>query len=66
MNNPRKINITPIRVSKVEYEEKRALFGLLKWFVRISSNTIGEELHITTTREPEKIYLNGMLLTKEQ
>ena len=44
---------------KVEYETKTALFGLLSYEVRISSQKIQDELHIITDIEPEHVFING-------
>lgn len=47
---------------KVVYETK-CLFGIIKWFKRISTDKIGVDLIIITEENFDKIYLNGREIT---
>jgi len=52
------------RRNKVTYEERTALFGLITWRVKISTEKMGDDLIIETHgRKIDKIYLNGKELT---
>jgi len=55
--------VTPLERVRETYVERSALFGLLRWWEVIKTDSIGRELYITTTETPEKIYLNGRELT---
>lgn len=52
------------RRNKVTYEERTALFGLITWRVKVSTEKIGDDLIIDTNgRKIDKIYFNGKELT---
>ena len=44
---------------RVVYERKEVLGGLIKWWVRISSEMQGKSLMIDTTEEYDNIIVNG-------
>lgn len=48
---------------KVVYEKKTFL-GTISWFIRVSSEKVGTDLHINTQEQFDDIYLNGEKLTK--
>jgi len=51
------------RRNKVTYEERTALFGLITWRVKISTEKIGDDLIIETDRPIDRIYFNGKLIS---
>lgn len=50
-----------IRVLKeVTYERKDRLFGLVKWWVKVKSDTVQRDLVIESTEEFMNVYFNGI------
>lgn len=54
--------ITPMVREVVVFREEKALFGLLKFWRKVSTTSIGDTLEIITDIEPSAVYLNGKLL----
>ena len=57
-----KTEITPLIKERVQFQERKGLFGLLTWNEEIKREVIGNVLHIITTQEPGEVYLNGRLI----
>lgn len=51
-----------------EYEvrmiEHRAVFGLVKWYEKVSETHYGDDLYIETERPIRKIYFNGKVILR--
>lgn len=47
----------------VTYVERTAIFGLLRWWEKISTKKLGNDFSIETDVEIESIYINGKPLS---
>jgi len=43
---------------KVQYEQ-RTFLGIISWYVKVKSESLGKDLIISTMEKYDKIYLNG-------
>lgn len=57
-----KVGISPRVLIENTYEERSALFGIIKYWHKVKTRELGEELHIFVEKLPKEIYLNGDLL----
>lgn len=53
------VEIKPQVLTEVSYQREETLFGAIKWWKEFSREKIGEELHISVSRLPETIIING-------
>lgn len=51
---------------KVTFVERTTLFGLLRWWEKVSTERIGHDLVIESQCEIENIYLNGKLIKPKE
>lgn len=57
IQNRTKVEVVENR--QVVSEERTALFGLIKWWVKVSSNKIGNDLFIEKDITIDRIFING-------
>lgn len=54
-----KTKVEPVSVQRVEYEQREALFGIIKWYEKLKTTEIAKELHIMTEKTPRHVFING-------
>lgn len=60
MTQLRFTEVTPMRKVEVVYEEQKGLFGLIKWWNKLSSKSLEEALCIACDKTPDKVFINGI------
>ena len=63
-NNRMRTKVEISQNNRVTYEEKTALFGLVRWWLKVCAEKLSDDLVIWTDIKIENIYINGEKMKK--